>query len=219
MSSTPKILIVDDEPLMCDSLMELLSLQGYEAFAASSGKGAKEILSEHKFDLALLDMNLPDTNGHQLMDYICSLNPLTLVIIITGHATMDSAIGALKRGAYDYVQKPFEYEDLTKTIQNALNQIRLKTENELINNKLHLSEERYRHLVQNSPDIIYTLDEQGNFTFTSIAADVLLGYENGRLVGKHYSTIIHEGDLEKANGVFHNRRTGNRAISGVELRL
>jgi len=219
MSSTPKILIVDDEPLMCDSLMELLSLQGYEALAASSGKGAKEVLSEHEFDLALLDMNLPDTDGHQLMDYICSLSPATLVIIITGHATMDSAIGALKRGAYDYVQKPFEYEDLTKTIQNALNQIRLKTENELINNKLRLSEERYRHLVQNSPDIIYTLDEQGNFTFTSSAADALLGYENGQLLGKHYSTIIHEDDMEKANGVFYNRRTGNRASSGVELRL
>jgi len=219
MSSTPKILIVDDEPLMCDSLMELLSFQGYEALAASSGKGAKEVLSQHEFDLALLDMNLPDTDGHQLMDYICSLNPATLVIIITGNATMDSAIGALKRGAYDYVQKPFEYEDLTKTIQNALNQIRLKTENEFINNKLRLSEERYRHLVQNSPDIIYTLDEQGSFTFTSSAADVLLGYENGQLIGKHYSTIIHEDDLEKANGVFYNKQPGNRTSSGVELRL
>ncbi len=219
MSSAPKILIVDDEPLMCDSLMELLSIQGYEALAANSGKGAKEVLSQHEFDLALLDMNLPDTNGHQLMDYIYSLSPATLVIIITGHATMDSAIGALKRGAYDYVQKPFEFEYLTKTVQNALNQIRLKTENEIINNKLCLSEERYRHLVQNSPDIIYTLDEQGNFTFTSSAADALLGYENGHLIGQHYSTIIHEGDLKKANGVFNNRRIDDRATLGVELRL
>ena len=94
MSSTPKILIVDDEPLMCDSLMELLTFQGYEALAANSGQGAKEILSKHEFELALLDMNLPDTNGHQLMDHIYSLNPKTLVIIITGHASMDSAIGA-----------------------------------------------------------------------------------------------------------------------------
>jgi len=219
MVSTAKILIVDDEPLMRDSLMELLSVQGYGALAASSGKGAIELLAEHKFDLALLDMNLPDTDGHQLMDYINSLRPETLVIFITGHATMDSAIGALKRGAYDYVQKPFEYEDLTKTIQNALNQIRLKAENEIINNKLRLSEERYRYLVQNSPDIIYTLDEKGNFTFISSAAEVLLGYENGQLIGKHYTTIIPESDLDKADGIFDSKRTGDRALPGVELRL
>ena len=209
-------MIVDDEPLMCDSLKELLSLQGYEALAANSGKGAKEILAQNQFELALLDMNLPDTDGHQLMDYINSSSPETLVIIITGNATMDSAIGALKRGAYDYVQKPFEYEDLTKTIQNAVNQIKLKTENEIIHNKLRLSEERYRYLVQNSPDIIYTLDDQENFTFISSAADALLGHENGQLIGKHYSTIIYEGDLKKADGVF--RVPVERALPSLCLR-
>lgn len=219
MSSAPNILIVDDEPLMCKSLQELLSLQGYRAVAVNSGREARQILAENTFDLALLDMNLPDTDGHQLMDYINTLRPETLVIIITGHATMDLAIGALKRGAYDFVQKPFEYEDLTKTIQNAVNQIRLKAENEMINNKLRLSEERYRHLVQNSPDIIYTLDEQGCFTFVSVAAVPLLGYEDGRLIGEHYSAIIHDDDLKKAEGVFNERRTGDRATSSVELRL
>jgi len=215
----PKILIVDDEPMMCNSLMELLTIQGYEAFAADCGERAKRILSKHKFNIALLDMNLPDTNGHQLMDYINSLHPETLVIFITGHATTDSAIGALKRGAYDYIQKPFEPEDLEKTVQNALNHIRLKKENEIINNKLRLSEERYRFLVQNSPDIIYTLDGNGNFTFISSAAETLLGYENGLLNGKHFSTIILEGDLKKAEGIFNDRRTNSRANSGVELRL
>jgi len=219
MSSKSKILVVDDEPLMCDSLIELLTIQGHEAFSANNGKEAKEILAQYEFELALLDMNLPDTNGHKLMDYIKALSPETLVIVITGNASIDSAIGALKRGAYDYVQKPFEYEYLTKTIQNALDQKRLKSENEIINRKLRLTEERYRNLVQNSPDIIYTLDEKGDFTFINYAAETLLGYDSGQLIGKHYSTIIHVGDLEKAEQVFNERRTGDGATSGVELRL
>jgi len=164
-------------------------------------------------------MNLPDTDGHQIMDQINSVSPETPVIIITGDASMNAAIGALKRGAYDFVQKPVEYEYLIKAIRNALHQRMLKSENEIINNKLSLSEERYRNLVQNSPDIIYTLDENGLFSFLSSAVNKLLGYENGELIGKHYSTIIHEDDQSKAEGRFNDRRTGDRATSGVELRL
>lgn len=219
MTTEPKILIVDDEPLMCESLAALLNLQGYETLAANSGKEAKEVLLKESFPLVLLDMNLPDTDGHRLMDHINSIEPETLIIIITGNASMDSAIGALKRGAYDYVQKPFEYEDLTKTIQNAFNQIRLTTENEIINQKLRISEDRYRYLIQSSPDIIYTLDEQGRFTFVSHAAETLFGYKNGYLIGKHYSTIVYENDQEKAKGVFDDNRTGRETHPGVELRL
>ena len=90
------------------------------------------------------------------------------------------------KGAYDFIKKPFEYEDLTKTIKNALNQKILKEENTIINQKLRLSEERYRNLVQNSPDIIYTLDKNGNFTFLNSAAENLLGLKNEQFIGEHY---------------------------------
>jgi len=219
MGVMPKILIVDDEALMRRSMKELMAIQGYDAITASSGKEANEKLSEIGFDLVLLDMNLPDTDGHHIMDQINSRSPETLVIIITGDASMDAAIGALKRGAYDFVQKPVEYEYLINVIRNALDQKRLRSENKIINKKLSLSEERYRNLVQNSPDIIYTLDEQGRFTFLSSAVNKILGYKNGDLIGKHYSTIIHEEDQSKAEGVFNDRRTGERATSGVELKL
>ena len=182
MALMPKILIVDDEPLMCSSLTELMSMQGYDALSANSGKEAHEKLSEYEFDVALLDMNLPDTDGHRMMDHINSVSPETIIIMITGTASLDSAIGALKRGAYDFVQKPVEYDYLTKVIQNALGQKRLKDENTIINNKLQQSEQRYRNLVQNSPDIIYTLDEQGKFTFVSSVADKLLGYNSDQLI-------------------------------------
>ena len=219
MVSTPKILIVDDEPLMCHSLKELMSINGFNAVSANSGKEANEKLDGVQFDLALLDMNLPDTDGHRIMDHIHSVSPETIVIIITGTTSLDSAIGALKRGAFDYVQKPIEYEYLINTIRNALDQKRLKAENEIIHHQLLQSEDRYRSLVQNSPDIIYTLDDQGRFTFVSSAAESLLGYETDQLIGKHYSTIIHEDDQKKAERVFNERRTGDRATFGIELKL
>jgi len=219
MSFPAKILIVDDEPRIRDSLKLLLDEQGYDVYTVSSGQEAKDILSVYQFDLALLDMVIPDMNGHQLMEYIYETSPGTMVVIITGHASLDSAIGALRRGAYDYLRKPFEFEELLKTVQNALDQKKLKSEKEIINGKLTLSEERYRYLVQNSPDIIYTLDENGNFTFVSQAVKRLLGYDADQLIGKHYSTIIHDEDLERAQWVFNERRTGARAATGVQLRL
>jgi PAS domain S-box-containing protein len=219
MSFPAKILIVDDEPRIRDSLKLLLDEQGYDVYTVSSGQEAKDILSVYQFDLALLDMVIPDMNGHQLMEHIYETSPGTVVVIITGHASLDSAIGALRRGAYDYLRKPFEFEELLKTVQNALDQKKLKNEKEIINGKLTLSEERYRYLVQNSPDIIYTLDENGNFTFASQAVKRLLGYDADQLIGKHYSAIIHDEDLERAKWVFNERRTGDRAATGVQLRL
>lgn len=219
MSFPVKILIVDDEPRIRDSLKLLLDEQGYDVYTVSSGQEAKDILSVYQFDLALLDMVMPDMNGHQLMEHIYETSPGTMVVIITGHASLDSAIGALRRGAYDYLRKPFEFEELLKTVQNALDQKKLKSEKEIINGKLTISEERYRYLVQNSPDIIYTLDENGNFTFVSQAVKHLLGYDPDHLIGKHYSTIIHDEDLERAQWLFNERRTGDRAATGVQLRL
>ena len=99
MSYAPKILIVDDEPRMCDSLKILLGSQGYETQTGYSGKEAIECLARDNFDLVLLDIVMPDMTGHQIMDYINSQNPETLVIVMTGHASVDSAIESLRRGA------------------------------------------------------------------------------------------------------------------------
>jgi two-component system cell cycle sensor histidine kinase/response regulator CckA len=219
MHDSPKILIADDEPRFCESLRFLLSSQGYQICTATSGLEAQNLLSSHQFDLALLDLVIPDIDGHQLLEHINRLYPETLVIIITGNGSLDSAVSALKKGAYDYLRKPFEYEELLATVQNALNQKRLKSEKEVINGKLEISEDRYRYLVENSPDIIYTLDSHGNFTFVSDAVERILGFKSGQLIGKHYTFIIHDDDLARAKWTFNERRTGDRSTSGIELRL
>jgi len=219
MSYVPKVLIIDDEPRMCDSLKVLLGRQGYETQTGYSGKEAIECLARDSFDLVLLDIVMPDMTGHQIMDYINSQTPETLVIVMTGHASVDSAVESLRRGAYDYLRKPFDLEQLEKRVKNALNQNRLKKENELINVKLELTEKRCQYLVNASPDIIFTLDHEGKFTFINGAVESLLGYKNDRLIGKHYTSIVFEEDLDRAKNIFNERRTGGRATTGMELNL
>jgi PAS domain S-box-containing protein len=215
----PKVLIVDDDLRMCHSTAALFSDQDYVLQTCNSGKSALDHLKNDNFDLVLLDMIIPDIDGYQIMDHINEQKIDTLVIVITGHVSTESAIGALRRGAYDYIRKPFEPEELLTTVKNGLDHKRLKREHEVINNKLSLTEKQYRFLVQNSPDIIYTLDHKGNFTFISNAVEKLLNFTIEQLVGRHYSLIVHEEDLEKAKWFFAERRTGERAASGIEMRL
>ena len=214
-----KILVIDDEARMCDSLKLLLKNSGFEVQTSNSGHEAMEYLGKNTFDLVFLDLVMPDMDGFQVMDYINRQHPDTMVIIITGYASMESALKALRNGAYDYIRKPFEPEELLTRAKNALDQKKLRHEVHSINGKLVLSEDRYRYLVQNSPDIIYTLDEEGNFTFISDAVEHLTGFKAEQLIGKHCTTIIYEEDLKKAEWFFNERRTGKRASHGVELKI
>lgn len=219
MLQASKILIVDDEPRMRLSLEALLRTLGLETESAQSGQEALALLSLNGFELALLDVGLPDMSGHDLMDRMKAKNPDLPVIVITGNVSLDSALGALKRGAYDYLRKPFEPDELLRTVQNALNQRKLRAEKEEIRKKLIQSEEKYRYLVQNSPDMIYTLDAKGCFIFASDATAFLLGYRPEELLGKHYSVLVHHEDKEKVRWHFNERRTLERATSGMEFRL
>ncbi|MBU4209513.1 MAG: response regulator [Proteobacteria bacterium] len=219
MSYVPKILIVDDEARMRDSLKILLSNEGYNIQTGCNGKEAIECLNKDSYDIVLLDMIMPGMNGHQVMDFIKSHYPDTLVIIMTGHASVESAVECLKMGAHDYLRKPFDFEQLLARVKNTINQIKLKKEHELVNGRLKVTEQRYRYLVDASPDIIYTLNPEGEITFINGAAESLLGRDTEQLVNKHYTDIVFKDDIDKAKYHFNERRTGSRATSGVELRL
>jgi PAS domain S-box-containing protein len=219
MAQSSKILIVEDELRMCESLVYLLKPHGYEVATASCGQDALKLMAENAFDLVVLDIHLPDMMGTKLMEEFKTLSPDTSVIVITGNANLDSALVSLRCGAYDYLRKPFEFEEFLLTVENALNQRALKREKDKIYEKLILSEEKYRYLVENSPDIIYTLDANGNFTFLSEALEHLLGFTVDGLIGKHYTTIVCEEDRDKARWFFGERRSRERAASAIELRL
>jgi diguanylate cyclase (GGDEF)-like protein/PAS domain S-box-containing protein len=215
----PRLLLVDDEPRLLASLYELLQGRGYQLITAATGGEALAHLSRLRFDLVLLDLRLPDIGGHEIMDFINEKGIDADVIVMSGEVGIDAAIGALKRNAYDYLRKPYSREELLKTVANALKQRRLQEANARIANQLENSEKMYRYLVDSSPDIIYTLNHEGKFTFINDRAYQLLGYKREELIGQHYSILVHDEDLERARYVFNERRVDERASRNVELRL
>ena len=215
----PRLLLVDDEPRLLSSLYALLEDRGYQLVTAATGSEALAHLSRLRFDLVLLDLRLPDIGGHEIMDFINEKGIDAEVIVMSGEVGIDAAIGALKRGAYDYLRKPYSREELLKTVANALKQRRLEEANRRIASQLENSEKMYRYLVDSSPDIIYTLNHEGRFTFINDRAYQLLGYKREELIGQHYSILVHDEDQERARYVFNERRVDERASRNVELRL
>jgi PAS domain S-box-containing protein len=139
--------------------------------------------------------------------------------MMTGHASIESAIEALKRGAHDYLGKPFDHDELVKRVENALDQRRLRAERDIFRKKFETSEERYRYLVQHSPDIIFILGAKGEFLFVNETVEGLLGYETASLLGKDFSVIVEEDDLDKVRAYFLAVRAGNPVSEHLEVRL
>lgn len=219
MASKTRILVVDDEPRLRESLVELIAQHGYEVHAASGGREAVSQLAAQAFDLLLLDLRMPDMTGIEVMESINSRGIDVTVIVVSGDSSFDGAIGVLRQGAYDYVKKPYAPEELLRTVENAAHKRRLEQENGSMQARLAESEKLHRYIVNSSPDIIYMLDPEGRFTFLNERVETLLGYRVDDLIGKHYSAVLHDEDVEQANYRFNERRTGERASRNVELRL
>jgi len=217
MSYAPKILIVDDEPRMCDSLDVLLSGAGYETHTGNSGKDAIEHLAKNSFDLVLLDIVMPEMEGRQVMHYMNSQDLDTLVIVMTGHASIESAIEVLRSGAYDYLRKPFEHEELLKTVENALEQKRLKTERKQIEEALRESEEKYKTLIENSLTGIF-IHQDGKYVFVNDRFAEVHGYKPEELVGMEYLILIPPDEREALRQIAQKRLEGTSVSPRYEVR-
>jgi two-component system response regulator HydG len=124
-----RILIVDDEPSVRDSLSRWFRDDGYEVGVAEGANDALTRLAERRWDLALLDIRMRGTDGIELQRRMVEIDPDLLVIIMTGYASVDTAVTALKQGAYDYITKPLDPDDVAHLVQNALSHRRTTEEN------------------------------------------------------------------------------------------
>jgi len=212
------ILIVDDDLAITKSLKAVLSINGYKAHSVSGGQAALEELRLNKYELVLLDINMPDMNGLDVIDSINRENIDTNVIVISGESEIYKAIHVLKNGAKDFIRKPYAIEELLFAIQNVLEKIFLERENREIIAKLEESEALHRFIVHNSPDLLYMLDKNGCFVFVNKNTVKLLGYSRKELLGKHYKEIVYPADLERAN-LFFNDGQLPKETKSQELRL
>ena len=218
-SNEQNILIVDDDPVVLKSLRDLLATRGIEADTAIGGREAIVCLEQRNYDLVLLDLQMPYVNGHDVMQFIKQKDINTSVIIVSGETSFEAARDACSQGAYNFLRKPYATDELMITVNNALKEKQLERHNKLIQHQLRESERLHRYLVNTSPDVIYILDQDGHFTFINDRIETLLGYNSKELIGKHYSVLVHQNDMEIARYVFNERRVGDRASRNVELRL
>ncbi len=142
----PSILIVDDDEVMQQTLSDVLKKKGYEIFSVGSGNGALSIIKKNIVDLVLLDMRLPDVDGLEVLKKIKELDTEILVIIMTAYSDVQTAVSAMKSGAYHYINKPFELEELklliekgleTKSLINEVRRLHRQQKEEFQNSHIH----------------------------------------------------------------------------------
>jgi DNA-binding response OmpR family regulator len=118
------IMVIDDEPAARLSLAELLSLEGYEVSAAASGEEAVELLAEGGFDLAIVDLKMPGMDGLELVDTLQKQSPDTVIIMLTAHGTLETAVQAMRQGAHDYLLKPANVNEIMGSVKAGLDKRR-----------------------------------------------------------------------------------------------
>jgi DNA-binding NtrC family response regulator len=131
-----KILIVDDEKNTREGLKWSLEGRNYEIALAGDGQEAADLLSVQSFDLVITDLKMPHMDGMQLHEFIHSRHPQTIVIILTGHGTVETARAAFKKGVYDYIEKPVNIDELNQIVERALREKILEEENEELKKNL-----------------------------------------------------------------------------------
>lgn len=131
-----KILIVDDERSMRDVLSIMLKRAGYQVTVAEDGEEAIAQIGKEIFDLVITDLKMPKAGGIEVLKAVKEISPETVVLLITAFASTESAVEAMKRGAYDYLTKPFQVDEVQLIVRNALEKRRLSTENALLKREI-----------------------------------------------------------------------------------
>src|SRR3989304_537436 len=144
-----RLFIVDDERLIRWSLEQTLVKAGYDVSTASTGEAAVVTVRENPPDLVLLDLKLPDMDGLQVLRQIKELAPHVQVLIMTAYADVGTAVEAMKPGAYDYLPKPIDFENLAVTLRNALEASQLRRQVQLLSEQ-HLYPYRFDRIVGTS---------------------------------------------------------------------
>ena len=209
MNEKQSILIVDDDESISRSLALTFDEKGYETETAVTGREAIEKARERFFNLAFLDIKLSDMEGVELLAPFKKMHPEMVVIVITGYASLETAVRALNDGAAAYINKPLNMDEVLVTVREGLEKQRLVMENrrlyqeaqrELVERKraeekLKKSEGRYRSLVEDINDG-YFIIQDGKFVYVNRAFANLLGYTRGVILRREFSRFFPQKYLE-----------------------
>ena len=133
-----RVLVVDDEETIREMLAEFLELEGYQVVTAADGMAAVDVITASHFDLVLTDLKMPRMGGISLLEQIAKHSPSTMAVIMTGFGTVETAIDAMKRGAHDYILKPFKLDEVMHVVARAIEKKKIEAENIRLRHALSL---------------------------------------------------------------------------------
>jgi DNA-binding NtrC family response regulator len=152
------ILVIDDEPVICEGCKMVLSGDKYSVESTTSGTTGLNKALENKYDVILLDLRLPDRDGMEILNNIRNKQSSSYIIIMTGYSTVTNAVKAMKSGAFDYIAKPFSDEELTLSVEKAIENKRLKEENLSLREQIYKKYD-FSNIVGNAPSMTRVFDE------------------------------------------------------------
>jgi DNA-binding NtrC family response regulator len=195
MEQKVSILVVDDEEIVRESLSSWLEEDGYEVVTAENGAKALERLPERDWTLLLVDLKMPGMDGIQLMEEVRKVRPDLVILIMTAFATVDTAVNAMKKGAYDYLVKPFNPEDLSLSIRKIVEHQKLVQENVFLRKELK-KQYRLHDMISKNDEMLGIFDMVR--TIAKSGSTVLIQGESG--TGKELlARAIHEESDRKAS--------------------
>jgi DNA-binding NtrC family response regulator len=192
-----RLLVVDDEPVALRNLERVLAKEGYEVATASSGQGALRLLRQRPFDVVLTDLRMEKVDGMQVLRRCKEIDPDAEVILVTGYASIGTAIEAMKEGAYHYLAKPFKLDEVRKVVAEAVEKVALKKENRRLRDTVEVARER-ADIVTQDPGMLSLLDTARGVTETD--CNILITGESG--TGKELMARYIHRHSRRAAGTF-----------------
>jgi two-component system cell cycle sensor histidine kinase/response regulator CckA len=203
-----RVLIVDDDPGMCETLRDVIEGRGYQVAVAARARAGLDHLATAPVDAAILDVTLPDMSGLEALEAIKTLSPATEVIVITGNASLPTAIRAINGAAFGYLVKPFEMDQLLSVLGKALERRRL-TE------ALRETNQTLEAVVEASPLAMWVVDPDGTVKMWNPAAERIFGWRRDEALG-HPLPIVAADHSEESRRI-RERGLRGEAVVGVEV--
>jgi signal transduction histidine kinase len=209
-----KILVVDDEKIIRERLKKLLEMDGYRAFVAGNGQEGLEVFNREKPEISLLDIKMPGMDGIEMLERIKEKSKTAEVIMVTGHGGVDTAIQAMKGGAFGYIQKPIEYDELGIEIGRVLSKQEVERKRREAEEKLSKSRESFHNIVERNVSGMLVLDRDGMVQFVNPAAERLFARDKEKLINQYLGFPIVAGNVTELD-IF--RSSGESGIAEMRI--
>ena len=187
---TPRILVVDDEKRIRDGCHDVLTQEGFEVAKAETGEIGIKMIEEAHYDIILLDLMMPGLSGFEVLTKVKTLHPDTVIIVITGYVTVEHSVEAMKKGAFDFIPKPFSPDQLRVVVSRAIEHTR--TLQDIAHEK-----SRMRVLINQLASGVMATDSQKRIALANPAFQRMMGYRGTNLIGRPVEELIQNEELKE----------------------